>query len=343
MASELELHVDGMIYGGWTRIALETGIEQVAGSFEITLTERWAGQDMLRRIARGQACRVTIDGETVITGFVEDLAPSYDGSSHSVTVGGRDVTGDLVDSSAIHAGGQWDGRTLEQIARDLCRPFGIKVIENSGATERFPVFNIQEGETVFETIERGARMRGVLLVSDGMGNLLITRAGKMRVDTALVLGQNIKSGQGQFSDRERFSKYIVKGQRQGDDQDFGAAVAENVAEATDPGITRYRPLIVLGEDQGGTNAFRDRANWERNVRAGRSEQVNYTVTGWQHAGGLWRANQLLRVEDEFMNLQRELLISTVRFTLSDQDGELTELTLTDPRAFDVEPYTEDAA
>ncbi len=40
---------------------------------------------------------------------------------------GRDKTGDLVDCSVVHSSGKWKGVRLEQVAADVCRPFGITV------------------------------------------------------------------------------------------------------------------------------------------------------------------------------------------------------------------------
>ena len=39
---------------------------------------------------------------------------------------------------------------------------------------------------VFEAIERAARMRGLLLMSDGKGVLVLTRAGVARISTPLA-------------------------------------------------------------------------------------------------------------------------------------------------------------
>ena len=44
MANECTLWVNGMIYGGWTAIRINRGIEQLAGSFTLSVTEKWPGQ-----------------------------------------------------------------------------------------------------------------------------------------------------------------------------------------------------------------------------------------------------------------------------------------------------------
>lgn len=129
--SKVELRVNGAFYGGWKTIRIERGIEQIAGTFELSVTDRWAEQSAVRQINPGQPCEVRIDEAVVITGYVDTVAPQYDKQQHTITVSGRDKTGDLVDCSAIHKSGQWSGRKLDQIAADLCQPFGITVFRNT--------------------------------------------------------------------------------------------------------------------------------------------------------------------------------------------------------------------
>lgn len=89
--------------------------------------------------SRGAACRVLVDGLAVITGYVDDVRISCSASEHSVTVRGRDKTGDLVDCCAPSM--QLAGASLAVIARNLCAPFGIEVVDAIG-TEAVPGFKV---------------------------------------------------------------------------------------------------------------------------------------------------------------------------------------------------------
>jgi prophage tail gpP-like protein len=330
----VELKVSGGIFGGWESVEIRTGIEQVAGTFKLGVTERWAGQATPTPIMPGFACEVLLDGETVITGFVDTSDPSFDDANHTVLVEGRDKTGDLVDCSAIHKSGQWVNRTLDKIASDICAPFGIKVINQTDVGKAFPSFNVQEGERAFEAIDRMARMRAVLLVSDGLGNLVITRAGQQRIETELVEGVNIKSARGKFDWRERFSHYVIKGQHRGFDYETPDDARGPSGTADDTVINRYRPLVVLAEDQGHIATLTQRAEWERNVRLGRSNRATITVQGWKHAAGLWRANNLVGLRSPRLYADLDLLIAQVTFKL-DANGTTTELELCRPEAYDL--------
>lgn len=334
MTHKVELRVAGAFWGGWKSVRIERGIEQIAGTFELSVTDRWAEQSTVRQINPGQPCQVTIDAATVITGYIDTVEPSYDSGQHSITVTGRDRTGDLVDCAAIHGSGQWSGRRLDQIAADLCVPFGIKVLRDTDVGSAFVQFAIEDSESVFECLERAARMKAVLLVSDGHGNLVLTRANRGAPVATLVQGENILAGRGEYSWRERHSWYIVKSQGIGDDEFNGGVVAQQRAEARDSNVDRYRPLIILAEDQGTGANLGQRARWERNVRMGRANRATVTVQGWAYEGALWQPNTMVRLTSPMLYADDDLLVVATTFTLDDR-GARTELQLTRREAFDL--------
>lgn len=63
-----ELKIDGAFYGGWKRVRVTRSIEQMAGTFELEVTERWPGMRDASPIKPGQACQLLLDGEVVVTG-----------------------------------------------------------------------------------------------------------------------------------------------------------------------------------------------------------------------------------------------------------------------------------
>ena len=73
---------------------------------------------------------------------------------------GRDRTGDLVDCSAATMPGEWQNELLDRIVQSLIDPFGISVTVDTDIGEPFRKFRIDEGETVFEAIDRACRYSG---------------------------------------------------------------------------------------------------------------------------------------------------------------------------------------
>ncbi|MCH5770564.1 phage tail protein, partial [Salmonella enterica] len=82
-----------------------------------------------------------------------------------LNVSGRDKTGDLVDSSAIHGSGQWKRARLEQIVRDICKPFGIEVLVQTDTGDAIDSFSLDDGEKAFDAIDRAARAKAILVTS----------------------------------------------------------------------------------------------------------------------------------------------------------------------------------
>lgn len=336
----VELIVGEQIYAGWKRVNITRSIEQIAGTFELSVSERKAAGDydpedsLQRELQDGAECTVLIEGEPVITGYVDDIMPEYDTERHEITVQGRDRTADLVDCSAQYKSGEWKNASLEKIAMDLCDPYDIKVIAEV-STERFLKFSLNKGESIFETLDRAAKMRGVLLMSDGLGNLVITRAGVGRIDTPLIYGVNILRARATRSQRDRYKTYTIIGQRAGLDSTGPSDNSGPKFTATDTYVGRRRTLIVLAEEQSDIATCKRRAIWEMNNRAGRSRLATVTVQGWRHDAGLWEPNKLVAVRDELLGIEDDLLIVSVQYSLSPDDGTTTELTLARREGYDV--------
>lgn len=348
---ELVLEVGGQLWRGWTELSVSRSIEAVAGSFELTLTDLWeAGRRRRIDVHPGAACRILVEGprgaEPLITGHVDEVAPAYDAGRHQVRISGRDAAGDLVDCSAVHApSGEWQDSGLHAIATDLCRPFGIPVWMAVAAGPAFASFRIQEGETVWECLERACRMRQVLAISDGRGGIVITRPGQARRSGHTLAGPGapILRAEGSSSLRDRHSAYIVKGQGPLADLVAAEDAAGAQGTASDPGVRRHRPLIVVAEDSAaeGALSLEGRARFEAAVREGRSRRITLTLAGWRDAAGaLWQPLTTLRLADEFLAVDAELLVAGVAFARDANAGSTATLTLTGRHAFDVLPLAE---
>ena len=333
---KLELLVDGAAYAGWKSVSVTRSLETISGAFSLEVSDRWSGQARPWPIPPGARCEIRIGAETVLTGWVDEMNPSFSSSERSLTVTGRDATGDLVDCSPEISPSEWANLTLPQIVTRIAGDFGVKVaIENgAGMGGRFAKFTLQPGETAFAAISRACRMRAVLPVSDGVGGILLTRGGRKKAGDALVQGENILSASAGYSLKERFSTYIVKGQQAATDQSYGAAAAHVRATAADEGVKRHRPLVIIasGDPDGGGSA-QERARWEAIVRAGRSASAEMTVVGWrQSTGELWQPGLLVPVKCPWLGMDSEMVVSSVQHKKS-ASGTTTALSVTRPDAF----------
>lgn len=334
MADLVTLLVSGRRFEGWTSCDVVRGIDAATSAFSLTLTDRDPAKlDEVRQVKTGEACQVLVGGQLVISGFVDDVAPAFAAEDHTISITGRGRIADLVDCSAVHRPGSWKGRSLTQIAAELAKPFGIKVAAKADVGAVFARFALQPGEKVIDALGRAAAFRGVLLIETPAGDLEIVTPGGRKASFSLAQGVNLLAARATHSARDRFSRYLLKGQSAGDDHLNGAAASGPKGEAADPAVTRYRPLIVMAEDQATSGSLKTRAAWEATVRAGKGQTAEIDLQGWRDpTGAIWEPNLVVPIVAPWLNIEDDMLVTGVRFSLDD-GGSVAVLSLTRPEAY----------
>lgn len=374
LSRRVSLAIGGETFDAWTQVEIVRDLTEISGSFTLEYHDAFRARralPALERIAasgpelrQGQAARLSIDGELVLLGWIDDVTLSVEGDAIRATILGRDRTGDLVDCAAAPDGpAEYRNLTLTEIARRICQPFGIPVRAEADVGPAFPVFSIDVAETAMAAIEKAARQRALLVVSDGVGGLLLTRGGSRRGPEDLRMPGNVLASAATLSWRERFRDYIVKGQTRGAaggraaDPALSRATPLTPGEVAPPGraptrarrgivmsgrardtaVTRHRPTVSQAKTQSGGASVQEQAEWMMRVARAKSEEVKHTVRDWR-AGKerrLWRTNELVLAEDRYAGLDGDMLISRVEFVYGGDTGHRSVLTLTGPAAFDV--------
>lgn len=340
MPDDVQLLVDGMIYAGWKKAGVTRAMDAASGTFSLSVTDRWSSNSQPFKINPGSSCEIRVAGETIITGYVDLVRPSFSATDHTIEVQGRDRSADMVDCSAVHKPDEWKRLTLLQLAEKLAKPFGIGVKAETDVGSAIDLVKLQQGETALEALNRHAKMRKVLVMPDGKGGILLTRAGVRRAAIDLVQGQNILDASGTLDWSERYSDYIVKGQAGFSETTDGESEAHAIGTAKDPDITRYRPLLVVTDTETSKATAAERAKWEANTRLGKAAQATITVQGWRQTqgGALWEPNLLVQVSAPWLRLDGEMLIRQVTFEKS-SSGTTTQLDLVSPQAYAPEPIS----
>lgn len=327
---EVRLFVGGRIYEGWTQIQVERSIESLAGTFSMTVHDRWGSLDEPWPIREEDECEVKIDDTTLLKGFVDRRSLSLSAQNRAINVSGRDLAAVLVDASV--PAGPWTLRNqpVSMIARHLAKPYGITVNVAPGLslpTQEKIV--IRPGETPNGVLQPILQRVGVLAVSDGAGGILLTRSGTARAE-AVVEGQNLFAADVEYDASERFRKYVVLAQTRSKD-DKGQKVR---AEAVDLGVRRANRTLIIRPERGQkTSEARAQADWEARIRAARSETVSVTMQGWQQSSGeVWPVNALVDVRIPALGVAGQLLIVSAAYSL-DTGGSFTRIRLMRPDAF----------
>ena len=372
--------VDGTPYMAVTRFEHVSDIAEFAHSFRVELLDLarieaalpWNRHPIVAppQLALFKPVEISLDGELVLRGWVDEVAPDISESEVSLTLSGRDVTGDLVDCAAAPRGPhEYKNITLQALAEKLCQPFGVKVRTECDTGQPFPRVSIDASETVHSVLEKYGRKRACLITSDGVGSVVITRSGQTRAPGDIVFGRYKRSG-GRFDGSRRFADVYVKGQAAYAGGNRGAAKLDVTAaplgapaasggdadkptgkearavaiqgHARDPDVGRYRPMVRQTRASGSLQDAQTEADWYvRNAR-GAGAAVDYQVADWREAGTLWRPNQMTTVRDPYQAPpERELLIAGV-VNIWGEGGAVSRLRVTGREAYDPEPELEES-
>lgn len=362
MAVDVVLIVNGRRYEGWKSVRVTRSIESLAGSFALEVSDRWGGQADPWPIMEEDECEVQIGGETVITGDIATRGISANATSRELRYTGKDRAGRLVKNSLLVSGAtvsskagktedvdptkhgaaaaKWTYTNIDLLAfcRAIAGPHGISVSMQPGLTlTKATKLVVSPGEKCFDAIRRVAEAAEVLVVSDGVGGIRITRTGTARA-TQLTEGENILEAAVEYSAEERYRHYLISTQVPGTDQASGSAT--NVeAQATDDDVRRASDVLLIRPDKGYSTAdARRRADWEARNRAANAAKVSITVQGWRQPNGtLWPLNALCRVRaPRLIGVDGDLLISQVEYSYA-SGGQITKMNLVRPDAFTPEP------
>jgi prophage tail gpP-like protein len=338
-----------MQLAGWLNVRVTRGIERFPSDFDLVATELYPSSLTSIDIKPGTPCVLSLGADPVITGYIDSYAPAITAQAHEVRVSGRSTCEDLVDCSCLLQTVQFNNLTLVQLATQLISPFGVTVSAPDGDTGTLPQFDIIVTETPYEVIERAARAYAKLVYDDTSGNLVLAAVGDNAMASGFSEGVNVQEAHGEFSTVERMTTIAAILQTTdvltNDTSNLplpyvgdGAFATDKTLPARADGMARYRPLLILAEqDLLQNELMAQRIQWEMARRVGRSQAITITCDSWRDSGGtLWTPNWLAPIYLPSLKVQDVWLITEVTF-LRDEQGTRAEVTLMPPAAFQVEP------
>lgn len=330
--AEVRLIIDNVPCFNFKSIQISRSIENFCGTFSFTAT---AADQQAFPIRRGAYAVVTINGEPVVTGWVETISPSISATDHMVNIGGRDVTCDLVDSTlAADSVELTTPVTLVSIIQQVLDALGLEleIVNNVPSLEPYGADDLvacEAGQGAFDFIEQHARKKQVLITTDGRGRIVIARAETTQAAFRLtnMIGNssnNVLDSSAVYDDSQRFNRYIV--QSQGNmvgansfgESDFDDIVNVTSQAAIDNQVRRGRVLHLVAENSALSGTAFDRATWEASVRKARSMTYSANVDGITDYDDMPHAfNRLIMVEDFACDISARMLIKSVAFSISD--------------------------
>ena len=337
---KLTLVVDGETIGGWEEVSVTLRAEGFPNSFQVKATMPPGG---VLTVFAGDPCVVKMGGDTVITGFVDRVIDSADELSHSITIGGRGLSQDLVDCGAEWPSHQLINGNALTIAQQLASAYGLTVIMGNGASPGPDIksFALNYGETGADIIQRVARNAGLLAYEDALGRVVLANAGSVTAASGATYGDNAQAWSVEHTLDQRFSDYVCcYVSNAAFDNGVNGPGGDQYYRATDPGVTRHRLhyLVVEAVAADAQEFTRTRARWEASRRSGRSFVVKATVDAWRDsAGTLWAPNTLIPLNGGGVNNSQTFVISEVTFRRSNDRGTIADIVAMPPNAFTPEP------
>jgi prophage tail gpP-like protein len=328
------LIVGGHKFDDWQSVWVQSRYAEAYPHFRFTAAERDPVPELWTTLQfkPGDECAIYLGGQLGVTGVIEERQVAYDANNHAVQLSGVGLTWYAARSSVMHKTGNFDGKTFEQVGREVIAPYGVG-IKTIGTLNAIPFkqLQVQPGETVWDFLERIARPRGIVLGSDVEGNFLFIDYHTGTSVEQLIEGQNILRCQCVISAKYTFTDYPVRGQTGGSDDMQGTEASEQ--ECSVKGTAKHHSVLLTPAEQPVWNRGEvcDRAKNEAIWHEGTVINATVTVQGWLRSGReLWHAGDDVHVKSPMAMLDQVLKIMTATFTQDRESGTLTTLELVPP-------------
>lgn len=346
-----EIRLNGKSFALWERASITRSLDAQSGGWQFTSS---AIQDAPYPVKVGDRVEIVVYGRTMALGYVDCIEPSQDEQSHSVTVAGRDLTQDLIDSSVPDAVKAVEGPvSLRALCERTIKALGASIVvrEQVQGLAEFDTDTLQaaeSGQSCMDFLSRFARKRQVFLVSDGRGALVIYRPGRHRAASPIIHERNgrrnnVKAYKAKLSNNDRFRRYVVRSQDNMGADPFASYSEQGTSrtnEAVDTGIRASRYLEIKAEESMDEAECKARAAEEANVRRARATEYQATVPGVLQADGApWDMGLIVSVNDEYAGLRGDFLIREVTYQIDLSQGSTTAIVCAPPDAYMVKAST----
>jgi prophage tail gpP-like protein len=317
----------GQNWSGFESVDVIAGFNEAARSFRLSIAAQLGGGGTFATFAAGGQVSISSNDDLLVTGYVDRYQPHLDGHQKAIIdVSGRGKGQDAIDCSALHSTGNFQNQTVLQIAQALDQ-FGIG-FSSDQMLQQIPSYQVTPGESVFRCVEKLCRSQGLVVAGQPDGSIMITKVSGQS-NSPLIEGYNCKALSADHNWAGRHSQVIARGQRPVGN---GAQNLQIEQMAMDASVNRFRPvLVVIDEDTDSTRAM-SRAKWRLAREAGHALKASIEVQGFHDDGGqLWTPGNLTWLESEFLSVQQNMAIERVVYSQS-RAGSTTQLELCDPQA-----------
>lgn len=348
MSNNILVVIDGDEIKKFVSVSIDDSLDSLASAFSFSIAQ----DENDAKIVQNAGVRIYVNFDLVLTGKIYKISNSYDTGAHNIVVSGFSNTYELTRATIFKNPNYSTPISFLDLSEKLMKDNEVQGVEVSltfAALKEIFVVDDDEnrtagdiGETLFSFLDRYAKQVGVILTTDLSGNMVIyendPKSSSIRLRNKRDFFNNklIKSADYTNDYTKRFKKIIVRSQNE-DEETIEAFALDNTVEA-------FGVLTIISETLADIAGCQTQANWEVNKRRADSVRYNCQVFGFSPEGedqSPWKTNTLVDVDDDFAGIKSRMIIRAVRFSYSDTEGSVTDLSLTIPDAFGQKVSPED--
>lgn len=318
-------------------ITVNTSLDDICGTFTLETTLKENSPINLGDLLtiKGSGEDISFGPINLIKGFIEEAKGDITSDSARVSFSGRDILGDLVDSSVPPEISLTKGKiSLPELCAKVVRGLGISatIVNEVGFLSPFSEKDMKAvgfGGRAGAFLQSFARKRGVFLNTDGQGNLVIYAAPEGVAYPEKLTENSMLDRSFSYSDVDRFNKIEVGSEdnfAQKEVVDSDSAVdRRSMFEDVDVRPTRY--LQIQAEESMSNKELEGKAQEEVNIRRARAFTFQCTVPTHKYEKG-----KKIQVDDKLSGVTGTFLIRTVSYIQS-MEGNTSLLTLCFPETY----------
>ncbi|WP_265535216.1 phage baseplate assembly protein [Pseudomonas saponiphila] len=332
----IRLSIGGLAHDSWDGWSVESDLLTPADAFELELHTKNALR-LPEVIKEGAPCSLTLDGDRVLTGQIDEFEHDISRRGIAMRINGRDNAAPLVDCSAPFV--SMREASLAQILEQVVKPLGAYQVEiraDKAKTRR--LVQVEPGQTAWEALLQVSEANGLWPWVEPDGRLIIGGPDYTAppVGTLVLredgVGNNVERLSVRRSIANRYSQITVLGQHgQYDNDGLDTKRAHLRSVIQDETLARrgiFRPKVVIDSSSENQDMATTRAR--KLLADSRLEgfEIRAIVKGHRaDSGRVWAPGQRVVVRSEPHGLNDTYFLMSRTLRLSRGEGEITELRL----------------
>jgi len=332
----IRLSIGGLAHDTWDGWSVESDLLTPADAFELELHTKNSTR-LPDVVKEGAPCSLTLDGDRVLTGQIDEFEHDVSRQGISMRINGRDGAAPLVDCSAPFV--SMREASLAQILEQVVKPLGaykVDIRADQAKTRRR--VQIEPGQTAWEVLLQVAEANGLWPWVEPDGRLIIGGPDYTAAPVGTLVmredgvGNNVQRLSVRRSIANRYSQITVLGQHgqyTNDGLDTKRAHLRSVIQ--DETLARrgiFRPKIVVDSSSENQDMATTRAR--KLLADSRLEgfEIRAVVKGHRADNGqVWNPGQRVIVRSEPHDLDATYFLMSRTLRLSRGEGAITELRL----------------